>query len=72
MKTKTDGTAISLNVIYGAKRYDSWADMKEGATYDPTTDAKVENVTEANDYSSFTKYWTITDGIPVWTGNPND
>ncbi|MBR2023981.1 MAG: hypothetical protein IJ996_05670, partial [Clostridia bacterium] len=72
VKTKTDGTAISLNVIYGAKRYDSWADMKEGATYDPTTDAKVENVTEANDYSSFTKYWTITDGIPVWTGNPND
>ena len=71
VKTKTDGSAISLNVIYGAKRYDSWADMKEGATYDPTTDAKVENVTETNDYSSFTKYWTITDGVPVWTGNPN-
>ena len=71
VKTKTDGTAISLNVIYGAKRYDSWKDMKEGATYDSTTDAKVENVTEKNDYSSFTKYWTITDRVPVWTGNPN-
>ncbi len=71
VKTKTDGSAISLNVIYGAKRYNSWADMKEGATYDSTTDAKVDGVTEANDYTSFTKYWTITDGVPVWTGNPN-
>ena len=72
VKTKTDGSAISSNVIYGAKRYDSWADMKAGATYDSTTDAKVEGVTETNDYTSFTKYWTITDGVPVWTGNPND
>lgn len=72
VKTKTDGSAIDSNVIYGAKRYDSWADMKEGATYDSTTDAKVDGVTKANNYDSFTKYWTIVDGVPVWTGNPND
>ena len=71
VKTTSTGGVINLNVIYGAKRYDSWKDMKEGATYDSTTDAKVENVTEKNDYSSFTKYWTKKDGVPVWTGNPN-